>query len=378
MTASCASSPDVTSQRPRVLVVDDEHGPRESIAFALRRQFEVDTASNAADALGLIAESQYAVIILDICMPDIDGLQALSRIRELDRDVGVVMLTGYGTLRTAQDALEGGANLFLSKPPRVAELMDSVCKQAAKTEVKRREARANEEARELTDKLKREIEEASPQLWQGRASVELVHDLANPLTVVTGYAELINDEIDKLQGLEGELAERLREYSSVVERAARYCHHLAENWRQVARGTGDYEELDLLALVEEVREVIFFKNSAIVVEDSGAHLVRGSRFELSRVFQNFFRNALEAGARTVRVKAARLPATIKLTIADDGCGMDAALVRNALKGGFSTKEHGLGIGLSICRHILNTHGAQFSLDSSPGDGTTIKLSFPSA
>ena len=142
MTASCAIPPETTHRRPRVLVVDDEHGPRESIAFALRRKFEVDTAACAADALGLIAEAQYDVIILDICMPDIDGLQALSRIRELDQDVGIVMLTGYGTLSTAQDAIAGGANLFLSKPPRVVELMDAVHKQADKTSFKRRFGRA--------------------------------------------------------------------------------------------------------------------------------------------------------------------------------------------------------------------------------------------
>ncbi|MBT5903417.1 MAG: response regulator [Opitutaceae bacterium] len=95
--------------RARVLVVDDEYGPREAIAFTLGTEFEVDTAERAREALEKIVQSEYAVIILDIRMPEMDGIKALEKIRQIDPEVAVVMLTGYGTLATAQQAMVGGA-----------------------------------------------------------------------------------------------------------------------------------------------------------------------------------------------------------------------------------------------------------------------------
>src|SRR5690606_30248939 len=70
------------TDRQRVLVVDDEYGPRESIAFTLGTEFDVETAERASEALSLIEKNTYAVIILDIRMPEMDGIKALAKIRE--------------------------------------------------------------------------------------------------------------------------------------------------------------------------------------------------------------------------------------------------------------------------------------------------------
>jgi len=76
-------------ERPRVLIVDDEYGPRESIAFTLGKTFTVDKSERAADALTKVRRTRYAVVILDIHMPDMDGITALGRIREIDPEVAI-------------------------------------------------------------------------------------------------------------------------------------------------------------------------------------------------------------------------------------------------------------------------------------------------
>ena len=360
----------------KVLVVDDEYGPRESIAFTLGTEFEVDTAERAAEALEKISREKFDVIILDIRMPEMDGIKALSRIRELDMEVAVVMLTGYGTLATAQQAMVGGANQYLRKPPDVNELLSAVRKQATETKVRRREAQSVESTRLMLDQLKREMSEKESSVWQGRASVELVHDLANPLTVMIGYSGLLSDEAESIVALAPEKAERLREYAQIVERAAEYCHHLAENWRQAARKSTEFTEVDLVALAEEVKKVIFFSNAAISFHGATNAVVRGSRFELARVFQNLFRNALEAGASRLEVKFGRGIDSVDVWLSDNGSGMDEATAKSALKGGFTTKAHGTGLGLSICRHLLGAHGATMGVDSAPNQGATLHLTFP--
>lgn len=370
-----AALPSV-SEKPLVLVCDDEYGPRESIAFTLSADFQVDTAERAAEALAKLRSRPYAAVILDIRMPEMDGIRALEEIRKFDGEVSVIMLTGYGTLATAQQAMLGGANQYLRKPPDIHELIAAVKKNAATTIERRRHARLTKEALDLNSALKREITEKQPQVWQARAAVELVHDLANPLTVMIGYAGLLAEEANDISKKDPERAEKLKGYSSIVEKAAEYCHHLADNWRQTTRKTTEFALLDLISVVKEVRHVIFFGNSAIEVMGDDQAWVKGARFELARVFQNLFKNALEANATKVEVAIETRGESVEVRITDNGVGMDAETSRNALRGGFSTKPSGTGLGLSICRHLLGVHGASLTLDSTLGKGTTTRLVFP--
>jgi signal transduction histidine kinase len=361
-----------------VLVVDDEYGPRESIAFSLSAEFAVDTAERAREALSKVRERQYAAIILDIRMPEMDGIRALEELRKIDSDVSVIMLTGYGTLLTAQQAMVAGANQYLRKPPDISELLEAVRKQAQSTQLKRMQADAAIEVHGMNAALKREIEQNEPQIWQARASVELVHDLNNPLTVVIGYAALVADEARALCARNPDLGKKLLDYAAMVEKAADYCHHLSENWRLASRQAGDFQRVNLVRIAEEVRDVIFFGNVAIHFAGLSEAWVRGSKFELMRILQNLFKNSLEANATSVAVTFARKGDDIEVLIADNGGGMDSERTKRALHGGYSSKANGTGLGLSICRHLAGTHGASFNLESAIGQGTTARLVFPVA
>jgi signal transduction histidine kinase len=366
------------AEKPLVLVVDDEYGPRESIAFSLSSEFAVDTAGRARDALAKIAERDYSAVVLDIRMPEMDGIRMLQELRKSDPEVSVIMLTGYGTLQTAQDAMLAGANQYLRKPPDIAELIAAVRKQAQATRVRRAQAKATRDALKLNLALKQEIERSEPQIWQARASVELVHDLNNPLTVVIGYAALMGEEGQVLKERDPEMAHKLLEYAATIERAAEYCHHLSENWRQASKQVAAFDDVDLVEVAGDVRKVIFFDNPAIELKGLPHAVIRGSKFELMRVFQNLFKNALEAGATRLVVTFERQTGWIDVSVADNGPGMPPDDVKRAMHGGFSSKPTGTGLGLSICRHLVGSHGATLKLDSTPGEGTTARMVFPAA
>lgn len=365
-------------EKPLVLVVDDEYGPRESIAFTLSTEFTVETADRAAEALAKIRAKPFSLVVMDIRMPEMDGIRALEELRKIDQNVSVIMLTGYGTLNTAQQAMVGGANQYLRKPPDIAELLAAARKQVAATQVRRHLAKINSDAVEMNAALKREIEQKEPQVWQARASVELVHDLNNPLTVVIGYAALLGEEARAVAAVDAERGKRLLEYAGLVEKAAEYCHHLSENWRQASKQAGEFALLDLVKISREVQSVVFFGSVAISYSGLEAAPIRGSKFELMRVFQNVFKNSLEAGATQVTVATARSGSQIEMTVVDNGAGMDAEHMRKALKGGYTSKESGTGLGLSICRHLLGTHGATMTLESTVGQGSIVKMVFPAA
>jgi signal transduction histidine kinase len=374
-----SSSPAApVAEKPLVLVVDDEYGPRESIAFTLASDFTVETADRAAEALAKIRTKAYAVVVLDIRMPEMDGIRALEELRKIDPHVSVIMLTGYGTLLTAQQAMVAGANQYLRKPPDVAELIEAVGKQSQASRLRRQQAQMTAQTEALNAALKQEIDQNEPHIWQSRASVELVHDLNNPLTVVIGYAALLVEEARGLAALDPERGRKMQEYAALVEKAAEYCHHLSENWRQGARKPADYQKVDLVKIAQDVKQVIFFSNLAIRIGGLATATVRGSGFELMRIFQNFFKNALEAGAQQLDMTVQGNGDTFEVTIKDNGAGMSPESLKRALRGGFTSKTTGTGLGLNICRHLLGAHGATFQMESESGQGTTVRMVFPAA
>ena len=131
-------------------------------------------------------------------------------------------------------------------------------------------------------------------------------------------------------------------------------------------------------MAKEVRQVIFFDNQTIQFDGEASAMVRGSSFELMRVFQNLFKNALEAGATKLLLSVKQNGGQYELSLVDNGSGIPQESIKKVLKGGFSSKSGGTGLGLSICRHLLSAHGATFELESTPGAGTTVKMVFPAA
>jgi two-component system, NtrC family, nitrogen regulation response regulator NtrX len=100
-----------------ILIVDDERSIQESLTMILEyEKYTVECASSGAEALGKIGSSMYAVVILDVKMPGMDGLETLDAIRQINPDLPVVMISGHGTIETAVEATKRGAFDFLQKP----------------------------------------------------------------------------------------------------------------------------------------------------------------------------------------------------------------------------------------------------------------------
>lgn len=110
--------------RPRILIVDDDLGPRESLRQILKPWCEVRTAESATEALACIPTFEPDVLISDIRMPEVNGLDLLQQVKRLDPTVEVVMITAYGSVETAKLALKHGACDYLLKPFSRSDLED--------------------------------------------------------------------------------------------------------------------------------------------------------------------------------------------------------------------------------------------------------------
>lgn len=104
-------------EKARILVVDDEVGMCDFLRYLLEGEgYEVDDATSAPESLAKLAENSYALVLADIKMPGMDGLEMLRQIKELDESTVVIVMTGYSSLETAIKAIKYNAHNYLTKP----------------------------------------------------------------------------------------------------------------------------------------------------------------------------------------------------------------------------------------------------------------------
>ena len=106
-----------------ILIVDDEFGVRESFRMILKPSYEVYTASSGEEALNILKAQKIDLITLDLKMPKPSGIETLREIRKIDRQVPVIIITGYGTREDEEEARLYGARAFISKPFNISRLI---------------------------------------------------------------------------------------------------------------------------------------------------------------------------------------------------------------------------------------------------------------
>ncbi len=111
-----------------ILIVDDEVGPRESLRMILKPMYDVHTAENGEEAVNFITQKKVDLVTLDLKMPGLSGIDVLKEIKKLQHDTEAIIVTGYGTLSNAQEAIRYGAGDFISKPFNVADIIAIVSK----------------------------------------------------------------------------------------------------------------------------------------------------------------------------------------------------------------------------------------------------------
>lgn len=377
----------MNATRPSVLVIDDEIGPRESLRILLKKEFEVHCAESVERGLQLLKEHRPDVVVMDIRMPNMNGIEGLRAIREEDAGVAVIMLTGFGALETAQEAIRLGANDYLRKPFDAREMTSVIKENVKRTQVNRQRARMEENLREINRQLITELADKRHLASLGQASAELVHDLRNPLTVMQGYLQLLWTDVQEAGkkadgGLEG-----ARECFEAIEHSLERCRAMVDAWQRLSRKTPiGLEPVDIAGLVrlaaEEAEALAARKNARVEGQFCATGcLIRGDSVQIGRALQNVLVNAVEAlpesGGR-VRVTFDVSDEAAQVVVEDNGCGIPREQLARIWSPDFTTKAHakGTGLGLFITRKIVEAHGGRIEAASEVGRGTRMVLRFP--
>src|ERR1700682_4576453 len=288
----------VSEQTPQVLVIDDEMGPRESLRMLLKPDYNVHTADCVEAGIKLLKEKQPDTIVMDIRMPGMTGIEGLRRIREIDPHLSVIMLTGFGALETAKEALRLGANDYISKPFDAREMREVIGRNVERTRIQRTGVNAATEIKELNNRLLKELAQKERLASLGQASAEFVHDLGNPLTIVWGYVQLLAKKLERSEaGAAPQNASSVKELN-IIEQNVRLCRELLTMWQSY--GSVEASPHKPISVSGIVREVV--KGVGPMAVQNGVELqckicddpctLSGDAVQITRAIQNVIINAI--------------------------------------------------------------------------------------
>jgi signal transduction histidine kinase len=366
----------------RVLVVDDNAGFRESLlALLAAGDLEVlGEARSGEEALRLVDTLEPDVVLMDVRMPEMDGIQTTRRLKQLHPDMGVVALSGHEDQDIVREMLVAGASGYVLKDSDGDEILNAVLHAALGGGVLSPEVTPSVIG-ELTEALDRErrrtkeLEEAHSALVERAARrhelvARLSHELRTPVTVILGMAQtLARADPKALQNDQQrqELLERIVERSEALAR-------LVERF-ELAVDAGLAEQVDVSALAREVAS----GQPRVRVFADGTFSATLSSVVGRRILGELVDNALEFSrpSSPVDVGVNRGTDRIEVRVTDRGTGIDPA-DRERIFGFLEQLEdlnvrihQGVGFGLSLARGAARSMGGDVILESSGSEGSTF-------
>jgi signal transduction histidine kinase len=358
-------------------VVDDNPTNLSVLVEALKMGGDkVLVARDGEAALARARISNPTLILLDVMMPGMDGFEACRQLKAdpATRDIPVIFMTALASVEDKVRGFEAGAVDYLTKPVQQAELRVRI-----DTHLRLRA-------------LTRQLHKANLELEALNATKDkffsiIAHDLRAPFDALINYPKLMLMQLDRLD------PKRLREMLKRMHRAAEATFQLLENlllWARLQRGQMPYEPttLRLAHVVDDslhpLADMAQHKNIQLTNTVAATITIFGDKAMLETVLRNLAANALKftpAGGQ-VRVTAEPHEPFVEIAVHDTGVGMppeaQAKLFRvdtvHSTRG--TAGETGSGLGLMLCKELVEKHGGALRVESVVGQGTTLVFTIP--
>ena len=234
--------------------------------------------------------------------------------------------------------------------------------------------RENNDARESM----RRYEQLESLAGIGEIAAGAIHEIRNPLTAISGFIQLIRGRAAR------QTDQTLLDYCTLIAEEIGHINGILSDFLTLAKAPGTkFAAIDIGQLVRDVSglmygEAVLSRITIIPRLPAEPLMVLGNSDKIKEVLINLFRNAFHAmpGGGAITVAAVADGGTVRVTVADTGQGMSAAVMAEIFKPFYTTKETGTGLGLAICRRIMHEHDGEISVSSEEGKGTVFTLAFP--
>lgn len=354
--------------RGRILIVDDENGPRQALRMLLKEDHETFLATSVAAAMEFLENDSVDIIVTDIRMPQQTGVDLLRQVKTLYPQIDVIILTGYGELNTAMEAIEYGAFAYLEKPfdSRVMMAKIESCLEKQRREKERRA-------------LEYLSIEANRMETLGKLVSGAMHDLGTPLSVIGTHLELLRQDPHR-----EDIHKRLDTMTAQVQ----HCNDLVRTTmnflRHSSQEAAPFSLNGAIRMCIEVARPLMLSQNVALAADFGLALpaCEGDLVLVRQAILNLIYNACQAmegqeEPRQLRLETYHDKGMVCLAVQDSGPGVPLEHARQIFDALFTTKGNkGTGLGLAVVRNVMTRHGGEVYLEDTPGRGARFVLAFP--
>jgi signal transduction histidine kinase len=372
----------------RILVVDDEEKIRKSLSGLLHDNgYDVMTAGSGSECLEILSSQHIDLVILDIVMPEMSGIDVLKKIKEKNKDTEVIMISGYADKEKAIAIFRLNAYDLIEKPFESKEMLNTISHCLNHLGLREETEKKNQELKELES----QICHAQKMEAIGTLTGGIAHEFNNLLTTIIGYGKLLQEEMNKdpLQHYIDRILASSERASELVKSLLAFSREQIIDPRPVKlNGIIKGVEIFLMKVIgEDIGLMTTFKDEDVIVMVDSV--------QIEQVLINLATNARDAmpdgGRLTISTELVELDGKYLKTnnyveagkyalisVMDTGAGMDDKAKERIFEPFFTTKEFGkgTGLGLSIVYRIIEQHNGYINVYSKIGEGTEFKIYLP--
>jgi signal transduction histidine kinase len=371
----------------QVLLVDDEPGILKVLGISLAdRGYRVLTAESGEEALRLFHEARPEVILTDIKMPGMDGIELLKIIKEESPNTEVIMITGHGEMELAIQSLKHDASDFITKPIHDEALDIALRRAIEKLSYKSKLKEYTENLEKLVEEKSRKLVEAERFAAVGQTVAGLAHAIKNITAGLTGGMYVLE------KGIDLENRTYLSQGWQMIKGNVQKIKGVAVDLLNYAKEREpEYQFCDPNGPAREVCDLMLSRAAemGVALKIAPAQSLPHAWFDregIHRVLLNLVTNAIDActdiscASKTCEVSLRTSKPqgwAVEYEVMDNGCGMDEETRKKIFQVFFSTKgSRGTGLGLMIAKKIVDEHGGVIDLSSEKGNGTVFRVRLP--
>ena len=392
-----------------VLIVDDEEGPRHSLRVIFKDDYQILMASDGPSAIALAQEHKIDVAILDIRMAGMSGIEVLERLKYVDPAIEVVMMTAFETTDTIRQALRLRACDYINKPFDLGTMRAAVAGAMQRRTLEGEIHNNAEKLQGLINELQNQKVEEQIAQTRGEIYASIIHDINGPLTVISGFVQLLNQRIGDATRLEVEDLEFIKDRLKTITRQVTNCIEISRRYLSFLRRQSDdfprvgvnqlLNDLSHLARVHPSRQTNDF-DIHLLPEDIA---VRMNGTDVIQVLLNLTVNAFQCTPKvhSVAVEGSVLRQPLDLAqfrdgpqdrllnvenfdntapllmlcVRDTGLGIPPEVLPKIFQPYFSTKgaRQGTGLGLNIVQRLIKEARGCLHVHTQVGQGTVFTV-----
>jgi len=372
----------------RVLLIEDNEDDTIFVKAHLRRipacNYQITTSTRLADAEQILATERFHLVLLDMSLPDGEGVLLVDRIRQQAVDTPIVVLTANNDEPTAIEALRRGAQDYLIKGELSSEILQRVIRYSVERHAMAREMeRANLELQELS----RQAEAANQLKSEFLANVS--HELRTPLTAILGFTDLVLDH---------ELPSEVERATLTIKQNGKHLLSILNDILDLSKIEAGHLRIEQSAcspgqIVEEVISLLRVRAEAkeldlrLTVREGVPTRIQSDPLRIRQILLNLVGNAIkftERGFIQITLSTVDLEGIpqLRIEVSDTGIGMTPDQLDRLFQpfvqadASITRQFGGTGLGLTICRRLLELMGGHISASSELNLGSTFQAVFP--